>query len=66
MKIVTSVTAWDDAVGKRLSVTYTEIDDSTGKITSDNNRFDRVITDSTIVSAANTIKTYAQELVDNL
>lgn len=44
MKTATSVTVWNDAVGKRMSITYSEIDESTGKIISDNNREDKVIT----------------------
>ena len=44
MKTATSVTAWNDAVGKRMSITYSEIDESTGKVISDNNREDKVIT----------------------
>ena len=51
MKIITSVTVFNDAVGTRMSATYSEIDDATGRIISDNNRFDRVITDN---SAAKT------------
>lgn len=46
MKTITSVTVFNDAVGMRLSATYSEIDAQTGRIVSDNNRFDRVITDA--------------------
>lgn len=45
MKTATSVTVWNDAVGKRMSITYSEIDETTGKVISDNNREDKVITD---------------------
>ena len=44
MKTATSVTVWNDAVGKRMSITYSEIDETTGKVISDNNREDQVIT----------------------
>lgn len=44
MKTATSVTVWNDAVGKRMSITYSEVDEKTGKIISDNNREDKVIT----------------------
>ena len=44
MKTATSVTVWNDAIGKRMSITYSEIDESTGKVISDNNREDKVIT----------------------
>lgn len=44
MKTATSATVWNDAVGKRMSITYSEIDEATGKVISDNNREDKVIT----------------------
>ena len=59
MKIVTSVTAFNDAVGMRLSATYSEIDDDTGRVISDNKRFDRVITDAGIKGDVNAIMEYA-------
>lgn len=65
MKVVTSVTLWNDAVGKRISMTYSQID-QTGKIISDSNRVDRVITDQTIITQANDILNYANAYVNNL
>lgn len=59
MKIITSVTVFNDAVGMRMSATYSEIDDNTGRITKDNIRFDRVITDKLIQSASSDLMTYA-------
>ncbi len=59
MKIITSVTAFQDAVGMRMSATYSEIDDQTGRIISDNKRFDRVITDSNAKAAATALLAYA-------
>ena len=44
IKTATSVTVWNDAVGKRMSITYSEVDEATGKVISDNNREDKVIT----------------------
>ena len=61
MKIVTSVTVFNDAVGMRMSATYSEIDDETGRVISDNNRFDRVITDSSVRASANDLFDYATE-----
>ena len=52
MKIITSVTVFNDAVGMRMSSTYSEIDEQTGRIIKDNQRFDRVITDNIIKSKA--------------
>ena len=63
MKIVTSATVFNDAVGVRLSATYSEIDDDTGRIISDNQRFDRVITDATARGYAANLLQYA---TDNL
>jgi len=60
-KIVTSVTVFNDAIGTRMSATYSEIDEATGRVISDNNRFDRVITDKDVKSAANGLIDYATE-----
>lgn len=60
MKIVTSATVFRDALGMRLSYTYSEIDDQTGRIVSDNNRANRLITDADVVTNAEAILTYAQ------
>lgn len=60
MKIITSVTVFNDAVGTRMSATYSEIDDATGRIISDNNRFDRVITDDSAAKAASDLMAYAK------
>lgn len=47
-------------------MTYSEIDEETGKIISDNKRIDRVITDKTAKSHAKAILEYAQDFVDGL
>ena len=59
MKIITSVTAFQDAVGMRMSATYSEVDDETGRVLKDNQRFDRVITDGSARQAANALLEYA-------
>jgi len=59
MKIITSITVFGDAVGMRLSATYSEVDDATGRIISDNNRFDRVITDREVKAKAQALMEYA-------
>ena len=61
MKIVTSVTVWNDAVGKRMSITYSEVEN--GMIASDNNREDRVITDADDVNDIDNIMNMAQSLI---
>jgi hypothetical protein len=60
-KIITSATVFNDAVGVRLSATYSEIDDQTGRIISDNKRFDRVITDAETKTHARALLEYAGE-----
>jgi hypothetical protein len=59
MKIVTSVTVFSDAVGMRLSATYSEVDEDIGRVMSDNNRFDRVITDAEAKAQAQNLLEYA-------
>lgn len=66
MKTVTSATVFQDAVGMRLSVTYSEVDDETGKIVADNKRASRVITDSTARTLAQQMLGIAQDFVDTL
>lgn len=66
MKVATSATVFSDAVGYRLSMTYSEIDAESGKIIADNKRIDRVITDKDAKANAKAILEYAQEFVDSL
>lgn len=61
MKIVTSATVFNDAIGMRMSATYSEIDDATGRVISDNQRFDRVITDKEAKAHAVALLDYATE-----
>ena len=60
-KIVTSVTTFNDAVGIRMCVTSSEIDDQTGRIISDNKRYDRVVTDNTVKQASSVLFDYATD-----
>ncbi len=61
MKIVTSATVFRDALGMRLSYTFSEVDETTGRIISDNNRANRMITDSAATANADAILAYAAE-----
>lgn len=63
MKIVTSATVFRDSLGMRLSYTYSEVDDETGKIISDNNRANRMITDSEAIAHAEAVLAYAQSSI---
>lgn len=65
MKIITSVTVFNDAVGMRMSATYSEIDEATGRIISDNQRFDRVVTDADAKAAAQELIDYAAASLPN-
>ena len=64
MKIITSVTVFNDAVGMRLSATYSEVDDQTGRIISDNQRFDRVITDNGVKADAHSMFDFAAQSLE--
>ena len=66
MKIATSATVFQDSVGMRLSVTYSVVDDSTGKIIEDNKRENKVITDADGRAAAQQIMAYAQSYIETI
>ena len=66
MKVITSATVFQDAVGMRLSVTYSEVDETSGKIIADNKRANRVITDASARETANALLSYAQSFIDTL
>ena len=65
MNVVTSATIFRDAVGLRMSITYSKIDSETGAVIKDNIRIDRVITDSMAKSNAEELLAYAQTFVDS-
>lgn len=63
IKVITSITVFNDAVGLRLSATYSEVDES-GKVISDNKRFDRVVTDAEIKADAASLYNYAAKSLE--
>ena len=63
MNVITSVAVWNDAIGKRMSATYSVIDDG-GKVISDNNRFDRVVTDSAVKSKIDDLIDFATQALE--
>ena len=65
MKVCTSATVFQDSVGLRMSMTYSEIDEN-GKVLSDNKRVDRVLTDKTAKNSATAILEFAQGFIDGL
>ncbi len=64
MKIITSATVFNDAVGMRLSATYSEVNEQTGRIVSDNQRFDRVVIDGDAKAAAQALLAWAGENIE--
>ena len=63
MKKVTSVTAWNDSAGYRISVTYSEVDPKTRKVTADNIRENYVLSDPTEIETAAGLTALAQDIV---
>ena len=66
MKRVTSSTVFQDAVGMRMSITYSVIDDDTGLIIEDNKRVTRVLTNAEQIAHATAVIGDAQAYVDTL
>ena len=64
IKIVTSATVFRDSLGMRLSYTYSEVDEVSGKIINDNVRGNRMITDASVVTEADDIIAYAQSSLE--
>ncbi len=64
MKVITAVSVFEAAMGLRMSAVYSEVDDETGRILSDNNRFDRVVMDKDIQAKARELLSYAGTLLD--
>ena len=66
MKVATSATVFSDAVGIRLSVTYSVIDEESGKIIEDNKRANKVLTDAEAKNLANQLLSYSQTYIESL
>lgn len=66
MKVATSATVFSDSVGTRLSVTYSVVDEQTGKIVEDNHRVNKVITDVDGKALAQQMLQYAQNYIESL
>ena len=63
MRKVTSITVHTTAEGKRISTTYSEIDDS-GKIIQDNKRINRVVVNEEALEHIAALEEFAQGIVD--
>lgn len=66
MKKVTAITIWNDSVGKRMSIVYSEIDKTKGTVTSDNNRSDIVVLDTDAIESFDALLEFAQTNVNSL
>lgn len=62
MRKVTSITTHTTAEGKRVSITYSSIDD-TGKIVEDNKRINRVVVDEEVLAHITALEAFAQGIV---
>lgn len=65
MKLVAGVTVFQDLVGTRMSINYSEVDDQ-GTVIADNKRIDRIITDADLKASATTLMQGAQSILDNM
>ena len=67
MKKVTSITLHTTAEGQRISYTYSEINESTGEIISDNNRGSFLVLETlaneSVLSEISAVKSYVSEKV---
>lgn len=66
MKKVTSVTIWNDSAGRRISVTYSEIDETTRKVARDNVRENFILMADEELAQTDAVLASAQELVNVL
>lgn len=63
MNKVTSITTHTTAEGKRISITFSEIDE-TGKIVQDNKRVNRVVVDEEALGHITALESFAQTIAD--
>ena len=61
--IVTAETGFETETGTRLSCVYSIVDE-TGKVLSQNNRFDRLLLDDELIQCVNKLKDYAKSLIE--
>lgn len=64
MNKISAVTVFQTAVGTRMSMVYSEVDE-TGKITKSNSRVDRLIMNENDLEAANVLLASAQTFIDS-
>lgn len=64
MKRVTSMTVLTTAEGKRISVTFSEIDDN-GNIIRENERVNKVVVSRSALNCIAELEAFAQDIVDS-
>lgn len=64
MKTVTSMTVLTTAEGKRLSITFSEINDK-GEIVRENNRKNVILIDSNLLSIVEELEEFAKSVVED-
>lgn len=65
MKKVTSVTVWNDSNGRRLSVTYSEIDEKTYRVVQDNARENFIVVGDNEIEKTDDVLSLAQSIIDS-
>ncbi len=64
-KLVAGVTVFQDMIGVRMSINYSEIDDQ-GNVVADNKRIDRIITDADLRASAAALMQGAQNILNTM
>lgn len=63
MKKVTSMTILTTAEGRRISVTFSDIDDK-GNIIKENERINKVVVNSKVLDIISELEKFAQEIIE--
>lgn len=63
MRKITSMTVLTTGEGKRISVTYSEIDDK-GNLTSENNRVNRIIVNDEALELVGKLEEFAKGIIE--
>lgn len=64
-KLVAGVTIFQDMIGVRMSINYSEVDDH-GTVIADNKRIDRIITDVDLMASATALMQGAQNILNTM
>lgn len=64
MNNVKAVAVSTDGNMKRLSISYDQVDEETGKVINSNARMNRIIAEEEVINAVNVIEAFAQKIVD--